>query len=86
MSFLALAAAFDGCAPSSCDDELDLAAVDAAGRVDAIDIEAHRIDRRRISARRRAGERAGHADDVILRAAAGSAKAAAPQGAEQSHS
>ena len=32
------------------DDQLDLLAVDAAGRIDAIDVDAQRVDRRRIGA------------------------------------
>jgi hypothetical protein len=61
ISFFVLAAAV------VLDHEFDLAAVDAAGGIDAIDIETHRVDRRRISARRRASERGRDADDVILR-------------------
>ena len=40
-------------------DQLDLFAIDSAGSVDPVNIDAQRLDGRRISARRRPGQRAG---------------------------
>ena len=69
-SFLALAAALHGSRRVVLQDQVDLLAVDAAGGVDAIDVDAQRLDGGRVGAGGRAGQRAGQADHIgILRAA-----------------